>query len=167
MQSAYVPTCDGFFLAHAIDDFRSLARQAYFFADREEPVRVPAEFRLEPAQLSDVDLIRAKSGGFLDPIEARIGRNEVFLTLRNDALAGFGVREVSTLYDDVASVGMFTLEDHRGTGAGTATIALLIADSRRLGFRPVAGCWYYNHASKRTLERAGMAWPTRLLKIAY
>jgi hypothetical protein len=52
-------------------------------------------------------------------------------------------------------------------GVGTATIALLIAECRRLGLRPVAGCWYYNLASKRTLERAGMFAPTRLLKIDY
>src|SRR5215213_3379189 len=32
VRSAFVPTCDEFFLAHALDDHRRLARQAYFFA---------------------------------------------------------------------------------------------------------------------------------------
>ena len=32
VQSAFVPTCDEFFLAHALDDYRQLAKQAYFFA---------------------------------------------------------------------------------------------------------------------------------------
>src|SRR5215216_1164074 len=32
VRSAFVPTCDEFFLAHALDDYRQLAKQAYFFA---------------------------------------------------------------------------------------------------------------------------------------
>ena len=35
---------------------------------------------------------------------------------------------------------------------------------RRRSLRPVAGCWYYNHRSRRTLQRAGMYSSTRLLK---
>jgi hypothetical protein len=47
------------------------------------------------------------------------------------------------------------------------TIAMLIEECRRRSLRPVAGCWYYNHRSRRTLQRAGMYSPTRLLKIDY
>jgi hypothetical protein len=50
---------------------------------------------------------------------------------------------------------------------GTATIAMLMEECQRRSLRPVAGCWYYNHRSKQTLERAGMFSPTRLLKIDY
>src|SRR5215208_4325292 len=32
VRSSFVPTCDEFFLAHALDDYRQLAKQAYFFA---------------------------------------------------------------------------------------------------------------------------------------
>ena len=55
----------------------------------------------------------------------------------------------------------------RGQGVGTETITLLRAECRRRALRPVAGCWYYNHASRRTLERAGMYSPTRLLRISF
>ena len=92
---------------------------------------------------------------------------ELFLTLRRDESVGFGLLERSALYEDVTSVGMYTIERCRRSGVGTATIALLIAECRRRGLRPVAGCWYYNHASKRTLERAGMYSSTRLLKVEY
>ena len=47
------------------------------------------------------------------------------------------------------------------------TIALLRRECERQGVRPIAGCWYYNHRSKRTLERAGMYAPTRLLKVEF
>jgi GNAT superfamily N-acetyltransferase len=62
---------------------------------------------------------------------------------------------------------MYTAERFRRQGVGTATIALLIEECRGQGLRPVAGCWYYNHRSKQTLERAGMYSPTRLLKVEY
>jgi RimJ/RimL family protein N-acetyltransferase len=71
------------------------------------------------------------------------------------------------LYDDVASIGMYTMEPFRQSGVGTATIVTLMDECRRRSLRPVAGCWYYNHRSKQTLERAGMFSPTRLLKIDY
>ena len=58
---------------------------------------------------------------------------------------------------------MFTIEPFRNTGVGTTTIALLMAECSRRGLRPVAGCWYYNHGSKRTLERAAVT-QTRLLR---
>src|SRR5215216_2686490 len=32
VRSAFVPTCDELFLAHALDDYQQLAKQAYFFA---------------------------------------------------------------------------------------------------------------------------------------
>jgi hypothetical protein len=35
------------------------------------------------------------------------------------------------------------------------------------GRRPIAGCWYYNHLSKKTLEKAGLFSQTRLLKFLY
>lgn len=38
VQAAFVPTCDEFFLSHALDDYRHLAKQAYFFtATRASP----------------------------------------------------------------------------------------------------------------------------------
>lgn len=50
---------------------------------------------------------------------------------------------------------------------GAATVALLIQQCSRRSMRAVAGCWYYNHSSRRTLERAGMITRTRLLKVEY
>ena len=75
--------------------------------------------------------------------------------------------EPSRLHPQTASIGMFTVARARNQGVGTATIALLIGECRRRGIRPVAGCWYYNHSSKRTLEKAGMYSPTRYLRIEY
>jgi GNAT superfamily N-acetyltransferase len=168
VQSAFVPTCDEFFLAHALDDHRRLAMQAYFFTTVEDmPPLAPTGYRLRRAEPGNIELIQRESGDFFAPIERYVEDGELFLTIRDDEPVAFGLLDVSALYADVASIGMFTIERRRRQGAGAATIALLIAECRRRGLRPAAGCWYYNHASKRTLERAGMHAPARLLKIDY
>jgi len=167
--SAYVPTSDEFYLAHALDDHRQVLRQAYFFSATAAAMnrQPPANHRLVPATPGDAATIRELTGDFFAPIEERISREELFLNWRGDELVGFGIREMSRFYPNTASIGMFTIEQYRGTGAGSATIAHLIAKCSAEGIHPLAGCWYYNHRSKRTLERAGLHSPTRLLRIEY
>jgi len=167
--SAFVPTCDEFYLAHALDDYRRLAKQAYFFATPPAGSEGAAtdQFSMRPMALQDADFVRQESGDFFEHLERQIAAGELFVTLQGDEPAGFGVLVNSTLYEDVASIGMYTIERFRQTGVGTATIAMLIDECRRRSLRPVAGCWYYNHRSRRTLQRAGMYSPTRLLKVDY
>jgi GNAT superfamily N-acetyltransferase len=163
-----VPTCDELFLAHALDNYRQMAKQAYFFsAGNAKSAPEASHFSIRLAGPDDTNLVQAESGDFFNPIEKYIERQELFVTLRESEPVGFGLRVRSALYDDVASIGMYTMELFRRQGVGTATIALLIEECRRQGLRPVAGCWYYNHRSKQTLERAGMYSPTRLLRIEY
>ena len=163
VQAAFVPTCDEFFLSHALDDYRLLAKQAYFFtAAREAPGSVPSRYTMRPAELDDAELVRRESGDFFEQPERHITARELFVTLRGEEPVGFGLLLKSLLYDDVASIGMYTIERYRHTGVGTATIRWLLDECQRRSLRPVAGCWYYNHRSKQTLERAGMVSPTRL-----
>jgi GNAT superfamily N-acetyltransferase len=166
--AALVPTCDELYLAHTLDDYRQLAKQAYFFtAANARNVPAVDRFSLRLAGPDDAALVEAESGDFFNPIERYTDRQELFVTLLDGEPVGFGLRVRSALYDDVASIGMYTAKRFRRQGVGTATIALLIEECRGQGLRPVAGCWYYNHRSKQTLERAGMYSPTRLLKVEY
>ena len=168
VRAAFVPTCDEFFLSHALDDYRELAKQAYFFtATHDAPGSTLVQLTMRTAELGDVEFVRQESGDFFEHPGQHLQAGELFLTLRGEEPVGFGILIKSMLYDDVASIGMYTIERFRRTGAGTATIAMLIDECRRRSLRPVAGCWYYNHRSKQTLERAGMSSSTRLLKIDY
>jgi GNAT superfamily N-acetyltransferase len=166
VQQAFVPTCDEFFLAHALDDYKQLHKQAYFFAAAPERT-VPADrahWALKLVTPADIPFVQQETGDFFD---AYFETSEIFITLRDGEPAGFGICDTSKLYDAVASIGMFTIERFRGQGVGTMTIAMLIDHCRSRGQAPVAGCWYYNHLSKKTLERAGLYTGTRLLKIEY
>jgi len=169
VRSAFVPTCDEFFLAHALDDYRQLAKQAYFFAAPSDVGEAAASDRysMRPAAIVDANFVRQESGDFFEHLERHIAAGELFVTLRDEEPVGFGILVKSMLYEDVASIGMYTIERLRRVGVGTATIAMLIAECRRRSLRPVAGCWYYNHRSRQTLQRAGMYSPTRLLKVDY
>ena len=167
--AAFVPTCDEFFLSHAIDDYRQLARQAHFFTVGRNPLEPELVQRcsLRQAEPGELSFIQQQSGDLVDKLEERLEAGEIYLTHRDGECVGFGVRVNSRFYRDVASIGMYTIEPFRNAGVGTATIALLIQECASHGLRAVAGCWYYNHASKRTLENAGMVTQTRLLKIDY
>jgi RimJ/RimL family protein N-acetyltransferase len=169
VRSAFVPTCDEFFLAHALDDYRQLAKQAYFFATPagDGEAVTANRYPMRPATLQDAEFVRQESGDFFEKLERHIEAGELFVTLRGEDPVGFGVLVKSTLYEDVASIGMYTIERFRQAGVGTATIAMLIEECRQRSLRPVAGCWYYNHRSRRTLQRAGMYSATRLLKIEF
>jgi RimJ/RimL family protein N-acetyltransferase len=169
VRSAFVPTADEFFLAHALDDYRHLAKQAYFFRTFSSAAAPIARENgiLRLAEPGDAEAIRQGSGTFFGDVERSIEHRALFLTERRDEIVGFGLIEKSTLYDDVASVGMYTVGQHRQQGVGTVTIRLLMEECHRRGLRPISGCWYYNHGSKRTLERAGMFSQTRLLKVDY
>jgi predicted acetyltransferase len=169
VRAAFVPTCDEFFLSHALDDYRELAKQAYFFAVGDNAVdqNVMNTYSLRQAGQGDVSFIRENSGDFFDKLEEDVKAGEIFMTLKGDDCVGFGVIVKSKFYDDVASIGMYTIERFRRAGIGAATIKLLIQKCRKSNLRAVAGCWYYNHLSKKTLERAGMYTQTRLLKIEY
>ena len=171
VSAAFVPTCDEFYLAHALDDYRQLTRQAYFFAAAPDAAERAAErargHRLRPATEDDLPLIRRESGEFFAPIDRWLAERALFVTTRDGEPVGFGLAARSTLYPATASIGMFVIENQRRAGVGTATIALLIAECTGQGVRPIAGCWYYNHRSTATLERAGMYAPTRLLRVEY
>jgi GNAT superfamily N-acetyltransferase len=171
VQSAFVPTCDEFFLSHAIDDYRTVVKQAYFFAHVQGyGLKTENAITIRLADNNDINLIQDKSGDFFgdkSEIEHKVKKNELFITHAKETCVGFGIMEKSRLMDSVASIGMFVIPEYRQKGIGTAILQSLIATCETQNIRPVAGCWYYNHLSKKTLERAGMFTQTRLLKIDF
>ncbi len=169
---AMVSTADGFFMANALDGHRTVALQAYAFALAPDRVRPEvAGYTMRAATAADHEAIVTDSGDFfanyLHALDAPGGTVELYVVSRGGEPVAYGISERSGLYPATASIGMFVREGARNQGAGTATIGLLIDEMLRRGLSPVAGCWYYNHASKRTLERAGLHAATRLLRIGY
>jgi hypothetical protein len=168
IQSAFVPTCDEFFLSHAVEDYARLEKQACLFveADGAWPA-VNEAVHYRPAQASDADAIEAMCGDFLDRYGERIAGGQLHAGHIGDEIVALGVIERSTMFPGQASIGMFTRESRRQQAIGTSTIVYLRRVCHAEGLRPIAGCWYFNHASRKTLEAAGMTTPTRMLRFSF
>jgi RimJ/RimL family protein N-acetyltransferase len=167
VQAAFVPTCDEFFLSHALDDYRELNKQAYFFAAPPDLPEDSSPYILRQATGSDLEIIKTDSDDFFGNVQNYVDKQELFLVLQGNECVAFGLASRSELLRDTASIGMFVIERFRQQGVGTATLRLLIDECQKQNSRPIAGCWYYNHLSKKTLEKAGMFTQTRLLKIDF
>lgn len=170
IQAAFVATSDAFFLSHAMDDYAGIKRQACFFVDGQAAVQPPAiceklSYRLaEPADIAAIERINNR---FLDNLDKSIADGQIHLGFLQGELVAIGIIERSQLLERHASLGMLTAESHRQKGIGTCTLMYLMDVCRREGITPLAGCWYYHHASRKTLEAAGMITQTRLLRFEY
>jgi len=83
VRAALVPTNDEFFVAHALDDYRALSKQACFFAAAESRVPpIPAGLRLRQATTEDIALIREETDEEFEPVEQFITSGELFITER-------------------------------------------------------------------------------------
>ncbi|MFC4098690.1 GNAT family N-acetyltransferase [Paenibacillus xanthanilyticus] len=166
--SLFVQTGDELLLGMALDRDLTIHKQAYFFQDSGAAIDgegLPDGETFRPAVMADAVGIRRMCGDFLDAYERRIGDGELFVYERDSMLVGLGIVERSGLLQDAASIGMFASEAFRRQGVGRTVIRELMRWCRANGIRPLSGCWYYNEASKRTLERAGMVTKTRLLHV--
>lgn len=168
---AFVPTCDEFFLSHALDEYREVERQAYFFQDMQHPVpeeKRNSEITLKLADLSDKEDILTNGQGFYDEkLDDHLANERIYIAKWKGATVGFGIIENGIILKDYASIGMQTVESYRQQGVGRNILLLLkeiVYSQQRI---PIAGCWYYNHFSRRTLESAGMYTQTRLLQIHF
>lgn len=170
VEKAFVYTADEFFLSHAIDYSKKIECQAYFFQDSELAIsedKVLTNFNLRVATEKDVELILEKTGDFFDDVVDDVKRQEIFIGYLEDEIVSFGIIEKSELYNNIASIGMYTVSQHRQAGIGRNTLLRMKAICYENGLTPIAGCWYYNHNSKKTLQSAGMFSQTRLLVIHF
>jgi GNAT superfamily N-acetyltransferase len=166
--AAYAPTSDNFMLSHVTDREHVLKRQAYMFAEGVPgPVDASPPWHYRLAEPADVGAITEMSGDFLDRLDVRVAEGEVHVGWAGNELVAVGIAEPGRLLAGYASIGMFTSEAHRKRGVGAATIRYLRNDCHARGVTPIAGCWYYNANSKRTLEAAGMVAIARLLRIEF
>ena len=168
---AFVPTCDEYFLSHALDDCRQVEKQAYFFNhdSNKGRIKIDPRFLCRVAETTEIDFIKNESGHFFaeNELPERLNKGEIWISYYDNVGVGFGLIIRSKLFPDVADLGMYTIEKHRRHGYGRLTVQSLINKCLNRELRIAAGCWYYNHNSKKTLESAGMHSNTRLLKIRH
>jgi len=170
VSAAFVPTCDEFFLSHALDEHKSIDKQAYFFKDTKllmNDTKKDNQIFLRLAVLPDLEEIVKYSHNFFDNLEKSLLQETIYIATKDGQIVGFGIMEKGIIMEHYVSIGMFTIESSRQQGVGRNILRLLKDIVYKNGLVPIAGCWYYNHNSKKTLEGAGMYSDTRLLKVNY
>ena len=170
LKAAFVPTCDEFFLSHALDKHTALKKQAFFFIDGGEQADLASkspELAYRVAAPADIPALSAIKDSIIDNPEESIRKREAYVGYLNDKLVAVGLIVPSQLWRNQASIGMLTDEAHRQQGIGTQTIRYLKQVCRDTGMTPLAGCGYGNINSRMTLQAAGMVTATRLLKFTF
>lgn len=165
--SAMIATCDEFFLSCALDSYKSIDKQAYFFQDAKNQ-DVTTNIELRVAIMDDMDSIKSNSADFFDDdLEDCIKKREVYIATNDSEVVGYGIVSKGRVMKGYSSIGMYTVERFRKQGFATKIILNLKELVYSMDMIPIAGCWYYNHNSKKTLEKAGMYTNTRLIKIHF
>ena len=167
--SAYVPTSDELYLSHALEVSKTISQQAYFFkrgATQQAPL-ADADFELVLAADSDFETIAADTADFFDALKLQIDNKEIWIGKMTGIVVSYGIIEKSRIQKNTASIGMIVCENERKKGYGTKTLKALQSYCLSQGIEPIAGCWYYNHQSKKTIEASGLISQTRLLKISF
>lgn len=169
VQESLIPTCDEVFLSYALDDCSTVAVQAYFFQHvRDVAEQTDKSISYRWATPEDLLLIRRRCDGFFDEgLKRQLLDGQISIGFAGEMPVAFGVFERGRILRECVSIGMYTVPAHRRTGVATSTLLHLIREARAAGLRPIAGCWVGNRASKRSLERAGMASGTRYLRIGF
>ena len=169
VSSAVVPTCDEYFLGLALDDYVKIEKGAYFFVDGplRETRQLDERLAYRPAKPRDLDSIRSANEDFLDDPGEELEKGQLHIGFREEEIVALGLIVQSRLLRQHASIGIFTCKAYRRQGIATRTIDYLRRACRTQGLTPIAGCWYYNEASRLTLEAAGMIVSSRLLRFTF
>jgi GNAT superfamily N-acetyltransferase len=122
-------------------------------------------FRL--AILEDSNEISNMSEDFFEELEEQIVKEEIFVLYSNDILLAVGVAQKVFVSMNYYDIGMIVKKDYRNKGIGTYIITKLREVCCLENLVPICGCWYYNHASKRTLEKAGFISNHRIIKFNF
>lgn len=141
-------------------------KQACWFTDSERidssiTKMDDAVFRV--AKQKDIHRIREISGDFFDEasggfaiLEDRIEAETIFVLEDKTSFLGCGIIEKGRFCKGVISIGMFVSREHRRKGVAKKILLNLKEWVYSNDLKPVAGCWYYNTLSRKSLEAAGM-----------
>jgi GNAT superfamily N-acetyltransferase len=163
IETAQVLTNDPLFAGLLMEwDTRLEERVACFFTDagkREKPPLLAENPVFREAKAADSAEILLHTGDFFDRLEERIAQRTIFMLEDGGHLLGCGITEVGIIHTDCVSIGMITCREHRKKGVAQTILWHLKEWAYAHGLRPIAGCWYYNLLSRKSMEASGMIPP--------
>lgn len=167
VERAAVSTREPEYLSLCLDRMSGAAVDSYLFSDS-RPARANLEgfpsLSFRPAGLGDIAAVREDCEPAFDGYyEGLVGRGELFVLHSATALLGIGELRTSSTHPLYADMGLCVAGPFRGKGVGTYILAKLKDVCRGRGLRPMASCDVKNAASRRALEKAGLAAGDRMI----
>lgn len=167
IEAVYYYTSDTLLVSLVCDLEFELEKGSYVFIDAgrlEKPRLDLGNTTLRTAEIKDLEWIQSETAQFFDHLEARIVEGTIFMLLRGTELLGCGIIEYSEHFKGFGSIGLITCKQYRQKGVGQTMVWHLKEYCYERGIQPIAGCWYYNTNSRKTLERSGMVSVVRGMK---
>jgi GNAT superfamily N-acetyltransferase len=158
LKEVYFQTSDSYLLSLLTDWEFDKKKSAYFFQnyyDIPEPLLDYGDVNFRPVGPQDMEEIHEKTAGFFSPDDIRNG--DIYALRSGEALLGCGIAIRGRFFTDCASIGMVTCKEHRRRGVGRYILWRMKQWCYERGLEPIAGCWYYNTLSRRSLESVGMS----------
>lgn len=140
-----------------------IIKQAYNFKYRGSVHK--SSFKMRKANLEDVETMKVLFKDFFDDYEDRVKTSSLYLGYKNNKIISLGNIQNHIFNPNVVSVGMIVVESERLKGYATETLKYLIQEGLSSGRIVQAGCWFYNHASKNTLLKAGLSLANMIIRV--
>lgn len=157
VKDIYYQTSDPLLVALVSDWEYEKKKSACFF---EDAVRLPRPqigfpgLTFDVARADDMPRIQEETNGFFTPDDQKAGT--IYMLQSEGNLLGCGISVPGKLFKDCVGIGMVTCKAYRKRGVGKYILWSLKEKCYELGLKPIAGCWYYNTLSRKTLESVGM-----------
>ena len=158
LKQVYFQTSDCYLVSLLTDWEFEKKKGAYFFQDYcdvPEPSLDYSDISFNRAGTEDMAAIQEKTGGFFSPEDINTG--EIYALRSGEELLGCGIVVRGRFFTDCASIGMVTCKEHRRRGVGRYILWSLKQWCYARQLQPIAGCWYYNTLSRRSLESVGLS----------
>src|SRR6056297_885305 len=172
--NAMVATGEEVFLSHCFDNYDRLEKQAFFSIYLKEVPdgfnKIPLGFR-RIKHHDDLKLLKLAGDFFKDePIDKLFEEGfhyRIYSVYDQNELVGFGIVETGRVLSEIASIGMYVMEEKRQKNYGKNILRQLNELMIKEGFNCRSGCWYYNHNPLKTMESAGAYSKTRLVRFYF
>lgn len=173
--AAECKTYDYLLMSLCHDFQKTCEGSAYLFRDYSEigyPDNRFADITIRLADMVDYDNLKVlnqmeEDVEFFHDLKEEINNQEVLVFLRENRLLGAGTFKKIWKDQSYRDIGMVVAKEHRKKGLGTFILIQLKEYCDQHDLAPVCGCWYYNYASKRTLEKAGFITKHRVIHFTF
>ncbi len=162
----FVPTFNEFLLSLLFEFLIEYKVERYVFSDssRQIPDPVFPKKFLRMANLSDLEAINEASYDFIEDLEDKILKREVYL-LEDQEIMGIGFIEDNKFFEYCKRIGVYTVTKYRHKDVARSLIIHLKDMVHALDYIPFPSCSRNNIYARKAFEGAGFIKISSVLKI--